>query len=274
MKRSGWAVAMALGLVSLPAWAINAGYTDSTIDPRVVAVNERKYLGAPVDRSVEFIDAEGRRFTIDEMLDRPLILLFSYYTCDGLCWTINKRLAWLIREMKGRKIGEDYRVLTLSFDRNDTAETLHAFADGVGASPYMRPGWRHAIFADPEAIEPFTASLGIRYFWSYRDNVFLHPNAFLFISPEGRVVRYLYGEQVRPRDVELALIDADWDKVSTAGRVIDILAGVCFSYNFKEGRYTINYPLFIGVASLLSGIAVVVFSFLITRRRLRRMGHV
>jgi len=95
----------------------------------------------------------------------------------------------------------------------------------------------------------------VRFFWSYRDRVFVHPNAFIVVTPEGRVARYLYGTLV---------------KVAASGQLIDILAGVCFSYNFKEGRYTINVPLFVGMGSLLLGISLVVVSFLVAKKKMHR----
>ncbi len=45
------------------------------------------------------------------------------------------------------------------------------------------------------------------------------------------------------------------------------LTGICFSYSFSEGRYVLNYPLFIALASFLGGVALVVFSFTVYKNR-------
>ena len=257
------------------AYAINnPGMTESTIDPSVLAIKEREFLGTPMDTDYTFVDQDGQEFTLSSMMgDKPLILLFSYFTCDGICSTINRHAKSMFEKIE-RKVGKDFRVLTVSFDKNDHAHSLHHFVSEVDIPEDMKAGWKFALMKNPEDIKKFTGSVGVRFFWSYRDKVFLHPNAFIFISPEKRVVRYLYGSAFAEKDIELALIDTDWNRISESKKLIDILAGVCFSYNYEEGKYTVNYPLFIGTASLLGGILLVVISFTVTKRRkTRRMHH-
>lgn len=245
------------------------GNIESTIDPAVVAIDESKYLGTQLDKEYVLIDERGDEFTLGDVLGQPLILLFSYYTCDGLCWTINKHLAVLLKKIDRFVPGKDFRVLTVSFDQHDGLEQLRNFVTKVGVADELQMGWKLAVLKNSIDIEKFTGNVGIRYFWSYRDRMFIHPNVFIFISPTGRVVRYLYGTSIGPKDMELALIDADWNKISNSGQIINILAGVCYSYNFKEGRYTVNYPLFIGTASLLCGIGLIVVSFGLAKRKFR-----
>ncbi len=252
----------------VPSWAVSDGNTESTIDPKVVAIDERAHLGTRIDGRFRLRDASGRVFALADYRGKPLILLFSYYRCDGLCGTINRHLQTLIDGVERFRPGEDFRVLTVSFDRQDDVNAMAAFRQRNHLAG--RPGWTLAILDNPDDILPLTASVGVRFFWSYRDRVFVHPNAFIFVSPQGRVVRYLYGTLVTPKDVELALIDANWETISTSGKLIDILAGVCFSYNFKEGRYTINIPLFAGLGALLLGIVLVATSFLVAKKKLHR----
>jgi len=248
--------------------AVDDGNIDSTIDPKVVAIDERSHLGVRVDGRYRLRDARGKTLTLESFRGKPLILLFSYYTCDGVCGTINRHLQSLIDGVQRYQAGKDFAVLTVSFDRNDDAAAIAAFQQRNRLVD--KPGWTLAILEDPADIVPLTSSVGVRFFWSYRDRVFVHPNAFIFVSPEGRVVRYLYGTLVTAKDVELALIDANWEKIAESGKLIDILAGVCFSYNFKEGRYTINVPLFVGMGSLLLGIGLVIVSFLVARKKMQR----
>ena len=261
-----------LVLTSFSLQAINDGNRESTIDPKVVAIDERSFLGNRLDNDYLFIDEQGREFGLTDLPSgKPLIILFSYYTCDGLCMAMNKHAELLIREMGRFKPGKDFTVLTLSFDKNDTLESLQKFVKKVGVPTDMRDGWRVAILKDQQDITRLTESVGVRFFWSYRDRVFVHPNAFIFVSPKQRIVRYLYGTKVSASDVELAIIDANWDKIVNSSQVIDILAGVCFSYNFKEGRYTFNYPLVVGVGSLLLGLGLITISFKIGKNKFRRV---
>jgi protein SCO1/2 len=136
----------------------------------------------------------------------------------------------------------------------------------------MHEGWRHAILKQKETdVDKLTASLGYKYFWSRADQVFLHPNVLIFLTPEGRVARYLYGTAIDKDTLELALIDADWNRIANSTSVIDMLVGVCYSYNFQEGKYTLNYSLFVGFASLLFGIFLIGFSIFIYYLKINKM---
>ncbi len=242
--------------------AVNDGNVNSTLDPGVVRIDEAKFLGTPLDQNFVLLDENGEEFTLAEQMGKPLILLFSYYTCDGVCETLNKYLAQRLKELKESEPTRDYRALTISFDKNDNVKSLGHFSHHkVGVPEDLKDRWKLSVMKNPEDIKRLTESLGIRYFWSSRDKVFIHPNAFIFVTPKGRVARYLHGAEFTVRDLNLALVDADWENISQAGRVIDILVGVCFSYNFEEGKYTLNIPLVVGVASLLSGIFITLFAF-------------
>ena len=212
------------------------------------------------------------------MMGKPLLLLFSYYGCDGTCPILNINLKQVLGQIERFKIGTDYRVLTVSFDQNDTSETLRTFVANADIPTEMQAGWRHAILKQSALeVKQLTASVGYKYFWSRADQVFLHPNVLIFITPEGRVARYLYGTAIDKDMLELALIDTDWNRIANSTQVIDILTGVCYSYNFQEGKYTFNYSLFIGVGSLLFGILLVVFSlvfFHFKKHKMRRLSHV
>jgi protein SCO1 len=251
--------------------------SETTIDPALMQIDESKYLGARLVETYPLIDVNGEEFTLADMMGKPLILLFSYYSCDGTCPTLNRNLKQVVTQMTRFQIGKDYRVLTVSFDKHDTPEIMNEFVETTGIFKNL-VGWRHAILKHKETdVEQLTASLGYNYFWSRNDQVFLHPNVLILITPEGRVARYLYGTAVDKDTLELALIDADWNRIANSTSVIDILAGVCYSYNFQEGKYTLNYSLFVGLASLCLGISLVGFSIFIfhfKKKKLRRLSHV
>lgn len=248
---------------------------DSYIDPAVMQIEEEKHLGVPLRGDLGFVDADGRQFTLAQMLGKPVILLMSYYTCDGSCPTMNENLRRVLEKVGRFRAGSDYRVLTVSFDRNDTRETASAFVAKANIPESMRDGWRHAVLQAPETgIETLAGSIGFRYFWSERDRTFLHPNVAVFVTPTGRIARYLYGMRLEPQAVELALIDADWERIANSMAVFDMISGVCYSFNFAEGKYQLNYPLLAGVGSLLLGVALMAGGLIVYRRKTRGMSHV
>ncbi len=269
-------IAVCLLFVTGKAEASAYGNTDSTIDPAVVKIDEKEFLGTPLEKDFVLIDEHGTEFTLGDQMGKPLIILFSYYTCDGVCESLNLYLATRLKELRELEPERDYRALTISFDKNDNVESLRHFINQrVGVPEELKDKWALSVLKNPDDIERLTRSVGVRYFWSYRDRIFVHPNAFIFVTPKGRVARYLHGVQFTVKDLNLALVDADWEKISSSGRIIDILAGACFSYNYKEGRYTLNIPLVIGGLSLVSGILLILFSFKIksSKRKIGSLKH-
>jgi protein SCO1/2 len=252
-------------LSTQPSYAGYGGTPETTLDTSIMKIDEETYLGSRIKQDTALIDEDGNEFTMSEMLGKPIILLLSYYKCDGYCPTINTNLLETLKKTK-YQAGKDYQVITVSFDKNDTIETAKKFSEGLAMDDEMRKGWRVAILKNKEEIESFTGSLGYKFFWSYRDQIFLHPGVYIFASPEARVVRYLYSSNVGATDMELAIVDAYGNKISKS-KTIDLLISVCYSYNYTEGKYTVNYPLFISIASLLFGIFTVVLSLFIYRKR-------
>ena len=243
---------------------------ESNIDPGVMQIDEASYLGTPLARDIALLDSRGDSFKLGEILGKPVILLFSYYSCGGSCPIMNGLLKKALKKTDRFKLGKDFRVLTVSFDMHDTTETMQSFVDDIELSGTDASGWRHAILQHKETdLETLTSSVGYKFFWSRADEVFLHPNALIFLTPQGRVARYLYGTSISPENIEKALIDADWGRIANSSNVIDILTGVCYSYNFKEGKYTFNLSLIAGLAALIFGLSLIALSALIYRKKVR-----
>jgi protein SCO1/2 len=239
----------------------------TAIDPAALTINESEHLGQRLNKNIALRGENGAEFRLNDMLDKPLILVFSYYQCDGACPTINQNLARTVLAAQRFHPGEDYRVLTVSFDRNDGPEQLRHFVHHLKLPAEANTGWRYAVVKQPEDLAALIQSVGYKYFWSVRDKVFVHPNVLIFVTPDGRVARYLYGLSASPRDVELALIEANGGRIAKPSQAIDYLTGICFSYNFSEGRYVLNYPLFIAMGSFAFGVVLVVFSFTVYKNR-------
>lgn len=266
-------IVLAAMLAALPVLAQPGNSpTPSNLDPATLAIDEAKFIGTPLDGELPLIGEDGRRFPLRELFGKPLLLLFSYYSCDGACPAVNRKLAEAIHGAQRFRAGEDYRVLTVSFDRRDSPASLRKFVQllGPGAAP---SAWRFALFADDGDIARIAEKVGYKYFWSVRDRLFVHPNMMIVLTPEGRVARYLPAWTIGPRDVDLALIESDWGRITATTRIIDIATGICFSYSYKDGRYKLNAPLFIAAGSLTLGFASVVAGFAVFRRRRQTGGQ-
>jgi protein SCO1 len=272
----GLSIWLALALSATAGFATDLQNRDSVIDPSLMRIDEPKYLGKPLARDTLFTDADGQTFAMQDVLGKPVILLLSYYGCDGSCPTMNANLARVLKEVRRFKLGEDYRVLTVSFDATDTPQTAAAFLEKTKAlaGGESQP-WRHGLLrGTPDDVRAFAGNVGFRFFWSQEDKVFLHPNVLVFLTPEGRVARYIYGTRLDAQTVEMALIDADWGRISNSSAIFDMMTGACYSYNYAEGRYQPNYSLLAGVGSLLTGISLTILGAWLYRRKLGGTTHV
>lgn len=263
----------AIACLCVPYARAEYGRTPETsIDPSIIMIDEESFLGTKVDEGLTLLNREGEEFTIGSLLGRPVILVFSYFNCDGACPTSNMSLRKALEGVEGSRLGKDYRVLTVSFDQKDGVEDIPMFEKMAGLGESHREGWKVAVVKSPEDIERLTSSVGFDFFWSGRDNVFIHPNVYIFLSPEGRVVRFLYSAAIEGVDIGVALAEAGF---GTSGRskvkdLSDLLLIACWSYNFEEGRYTLNYPLFIAMGSLFGGLSLIGFSIVISKKKARR----
>lgn len=268
------ALGVALAITSAPAVAEYGRIPPTAIDPASLAIDETKSLGRELDRNMLLRDDEGRDLRLGDLMGKPLLLVLSYYRCDGSCPTQNRRMAETLMRAERFRAGVDYNALTVSFDPNDGPTELQHFALTLNLPRELKAGWRLTTAQRPEELQHLLDTAGFKFFWSVRDKVFVHPNVFIVVNPDGRVARYLYGVSISPRDIELAVIEANGGRIASASQAIDFLTGLCFSYSFSEGRYVLSYPLFIAMGSLLFGVSLVVFSFLVYRnRRPRRLAH-
>jgi len=244
---------------------------DSQINPDVFKIDEGSFLGGKVAGDYLLRDADGNSFKLGDMGDKPLILVLSYFTCDGACSVINRTLSNTLKKLDHWKIGRDYNVLTVSFDQHDTPATMRAFMHKMGFE-HLPQGWRMAIMANRKDIDRLAGSIGFKFFWSPRDRVFLHPSVYTMLSDQGQITRYLYAGKVDEDDVELAITGAMGGKISPVN-IIDFVVAACHSYNYKDGKYKLNIPLFVAIGGLCLGVILMVGGFIITKRKRNRLEN-
>jgi len=259
--------------ISTAAYAAYGKVTqNSDVDPTIVKIEESDFLGVKIDKSYPMIDQHGKEFVLGDMLGtKPTILALSYYRCDGACSVLNRNLWNTLKEVEQWKIDRDFNVLTVSFDRHDDPAALKKFMEYAGFQDGLPSGWKMATLKNPEDIVKLTSSMGYKFFWSPRDAIFLHPNVYIMLSPKGRITRYLYGANISGNDMDISITKAKGETVSSAN-VINFLVGACYSYNYKDGKYKINYPLFVAAGALVFGLTLMFGGFAVTRRKRNRLN--
>src|SRR3989338_8163837 len=85
--------AMVLAVSPGKAWATYGNIPENThIDPELVRIDEKTYLGTKLSSDYVMQDASGDEFRLGELMGKPLILMLSYYSCDGVCPVLNRNL--------------------------------------------------------------------------------------------------------------------------------------------------------------------------------------
>ena len=90
----------------------------------------------------------------------------------------------------------------------------------------------------------------------------------MFLAPDGKIVRYVYGLTYDPKDVKFGLLEASEGRV---GDTIDRLILSCFHYDATLGRYG---PFAFGLMRLggVFTIFIMGIGLLWFRRREKRLG--
>ncbi|MEJ7553465.1 MAG: SCO family protein [Aquificaceae bacterium] len=204
--------------------------TPSMFDATIMQIEEEKYLGNKV-ADVEFTREDGKRQKLYDLIKgKPTALILAYFTCDSACPLVVKSA---LEATKG--LGKDANLLVLSFDKEDTLEDIKKFKAQLGVE---NPKWTFGIMKEDQ-IQKLTQSLGYRFFYSRQDRVFVHPNVVIFIAPDGKIVRYLYGISPRERDFRIALAEAETFRI-TKNTIVDVAYMVCYRYDPNTGKYGLN----------------------------------
>ncbi len=243
----------------------------SDVNPNIMVIDEKAHLGSKIDPETMLVDQKGREFRWRDKLGRPVILVLSYYTCDGSCSFINASLASLLEDVSVVEPGADFEIVTLSFDRHDTLQSTGAFRKHLDIAGSLADHWTFATFKNEADIKTATEAIGFKFFWSPEDRLFLHPGAFLFFGMDGRLIRVLYQQEVDGRDVELAVLDAKQGQFRPR-EIITFALSLCYSYSYKDGKYVFSIPIIVGIGSLGVGLATLfgsIFYFKSTKRTKR-----
>lgn len=199
-----------------------------------VGVEER--LGSRIPLDLVFRDEAGRSVGLAELVTGPTIILPVYYSCTNVCYNLQRGLAQVLPRIKSRP-GEEYRVISVSFDENDSPQLAASFKRVYLTSmhaPFPQDGWRF-LTGDADTIRRFTKAIGYNYQRRGRD--FLHPVASMIVAGDGTIVRYLYGTNFLPKDLALALIEA---RDGTSGTTIRKMVEYCFTFDPEQKTYVFN----------------------------------
>ena len=229
-----------------------------------IGVDEQLDGALPLD--LEFRNETGAAVRLDDFFDgeRPVLLNLVYHDCPMLCNVFLDKLTQTMRTMAWVP-GQEFEVLTVSFNAIETPElAARQKARYVAAlgKPEAAAGW-HFLTGDSTAIGALTEAVGFRYAWVEDQQEFAHPATLIFLSGDGRVMRYLYGFDVSAGDVRAALVEASEGKVGTA---LDQFVLLCFQYDPLANSYVPHALTFMKIGGGLAALALLAVLVFFWRR--------
>jgi len=227
----GWSlsVIIAIALVATPALADENRFSPDSADVQ-------EHLGASVPSDIVLQDESGKTTTTGELFggDRPVVLVLAYYRCPMLCPLMLTGVSKGLQDA-GFVMGNDYRLVTVSIDPDDTAVDARKRKDAlrakVGAD--IEAGSRFVV-GSAQATRTLADAVGFRYAYDASTSQYAHAAVVTVLGAGGKISRYLYGIEPPARDLRLALMEAAEGKI---GSIVDRVLVTCYRFDPATRRY-------------------------------------
>ena len=238
--------------------------------PDSVGVVEK--LGDRVPRDLAFTDENGKRVTLGDYLKdgKPVLISLVYYKCEMLCSLTLNGIVGSLRQQTW-KLGNEYRVVTVSFDPAEKPELAQkkqrGYLGALGLTPEEHGRDWPFLTGDQANITALAHALGFKFRWDDVNKTWDHTAAIMALSPDGKITRYLYGVQYPASDVRLALFEAADGKVGTT---FERALLRCYAYDTATKSYRVFAVTFVRIGALSVLGMLVILLTLLWRRDLRR----
>jgi len=203
---------------------------------RDIGIEEK--LGEFIPLDLVFTNESGEEVTLQKYFEKgkPVLLNLIYFNCPSLCSLILNGVADGINDLTWTP-GNQFTVLTVSIDHNEdhiiASQQKQAYLEMLNKDG-IEDGW-HFLTGSEENIRALSNAVGFNFKWSDEAQEYLHGSGIMFISPEGRISRYLYGVMYSELNIRNALFDAADGRV---GSTVERIMLYCFTYDAESGSYT------------------------------------
>lgn len=235
------------------------GPATPSFTPQEVGIDEK--LGASVPLDLAFKAEDGSPVTLRQLIDKPTILTLNYFRCAGICTPQLNGVVEVLNRTEAVP-GKDFQVITVSFDGRDTPEMAAQKRTnylGELTRPFPPAAWR--FLTGPDATSRALAD-AVGFKFKQVGDDFVHAAAIIFLSPQGKVTRYMYGVTYLPADLQLAAQEAGRGE---AQPTINKFLKFCFSYDPAGRKYVLNTTAISATVIILA--ALIYVAVLIRRGR-------
>jgi protein SCO1/2 len=151
---------------------------------------------------------------------------------------------------------KEYQVISFSFDEREKpsyALEKKKMVLSMIEKPFPQDAWRF-LTGDRENIRKLTDAIGFHFKRVGED--FQHPVSLIIVAPNGKITRYLYGTELLPFDIKIALLEASQGKV---GATISKVVRFCFSYDPEGKKLVFNTLKVTGTVTLFFALSFILF---------------
>jgi protein SCO1/2 len=234
-------------------------------------VSITEHAGDTIPLDATFTDEGGKTVQLRQYFaaKRPVILQLGYFGCPAMCGLVSHGMLDALKDVTLMP-AKDFEILYVSIDPSEKPE-LAAQKKESYLAQFNRPGavdgW-HFLTGKPDQIMRLTQAVGYNFRWVQSAQQFAHPAGLIFLTPEGKIARYLGGVKFDPKTVRLSLVESSDGKI---GSVIDQLFLTCFQFDGHQGRYAFTAIWLMrsgGIAVIIVVATVLTRLFLKERRQL------
>ena len=257
----GWIVVCAAVLAS--CLALTHASTAVAQQPGSPEIGITERLGTTIGLDETLVDEDGHPVVLRDLVNLPTLLVFVYYRCPAICDPLLRELASNLDQLQ-TEAGVDYRVITISFDPTETAQVAKTKKAEILATmkrPPRADGWRF-LTGEEAAVRPLTDAVGFKYKYEEQTQTYVNASSLIFLTGEGKIVRYIGGLEFLPAQLKLALHDAAQGRERSFMKSLERL---CYSYDPKGRTYVLRINRLI---LALTGVFVLGFlAYLLLRKR-------
>ena len=240
--------------------------------PELSGIDVEEHLGDYVPLDLTFTDASGSDVTLGDYFNKgkPVFLVLAYYECPMLCTLVLSAAANGAIQVTSLDPGTDYEMVTVSIDPDETAELAaqkqSRYIKSLG-SKGSEGSW-HFLVGNEENIRSIADVVGFKYYYVPERDEYAHPAVAFILAEDGKISRYLYGLDFKPRDLLLGLLEAAEGKI---GSTIDKIILYCFHYDPNAKGYVLFAQNVMRTGGVLTLIALALFlSSLWTKEKFRK----
>jgi protein SCO1/2 len=242
-------------LMILTTSAVVCGAITNEADVKDIGVDEK--LGGAIPLDLKFFDEDGHQIILGDLLKdgKPLILSLAYFSCPRLCSLTMKGTLESINALSGLYLGRDFKVATLSFNPAEKPDLAKKealmYRAKLKKEQSAEKKWLF-LTGDEDNISKLTKAVGFRY--KKDGDEFAHPTTMIFITPDGKISRYLYGVQFEPKEMKLSLLEASDGKIGSS-RVLNKVLLFCYGFDPVGKKYALQALKIVkagGVITLIS----------------------